>query len=194
MNRYVYRMAIALLCLTACLVILSVNPVFASENAQGWRPTYDLIMRWVNFLILAFLLFKLLKNPLKDYLSNTRDEIAIQIKRLEQEKEAATQRVNETLKEIEDSETRIEEIKERIIRQGENKKQELINDAELQTRIIMDDAKRKINYKILKAKNRLRDEMVDIAVDIAIQELPDHITGDDRQKFIDQYLDAATPE
>ena len=28
---------------------------FAAEKTNNWRPTYDLVMRWVNFGIIVFL-------------------------------------------------------------------------------------------------------------------------------------------
>ena len=54
--------------------------VLAAEGGGGWRPTYDIIMRWVNFGILAFIFFKFARRPLKNFLSDKKNEISLQIK------------------------------------------------------------------------------------------------------------------
>ena len=59
--------------------------VLAAEGGGGWRPTYDIIMKWVNFGILAFIFFKFARRPLKNFLSDKKNEISLQIKKLEDE-------------------------------------------------------------------------------------------------------------
>ena len=43
-------------CFVALCLHVAGGEVLAADG--NWRPVYDLVMRWVNFLILAFLLFK----------------------------------------------------------------------------------------------------------------------------------------
>ena len=39
----------------------------AAEAAGDWRPMYDLILRYVNFIILAFLIIKYARKPLVNF-------------------------------------------------------------------------------------------------------------------------------
>ena len=70
-------------------VLISSSPdALAAETTNGWRPIFDLVMRWVNFVIIAFVLVKFGRKPIKDFLSNRRQAIDRQIKKYEHQKDA----------------------------------------------------------------------------------------------------------
>ena len=46
------------------------DDTLAAESGGTWRSTYDLIMRWANFLILAFIIFKFGKKPLINFMKS----------------------------------------------------------------------------------------------------------------------------
>jgi F-type H+-transporting ATPase subunit b len=173
---------------TGTLVLILAAGAMAAEQTAEWRSTYDLVMRWVNFLILALVLVKFGRKPLKELLTGKKLEISIEIKKLEEAKAELDSRVRETRKELEDSAARFELLKERIIRMGQRRKQEIIDNAHQESRIILESAQRKIEGRILRAKNALRSDMVDAAIDLAIQRLPQHVTADDNRKWVDRYL------
>ena len=71
------------------MLISSSPDALATETTNDWRSTFDLVMRWVNFVIIAFVLVKFGRKPIKDFFSNRREKIDQQIKKYEQQKEAA---------------------------------------------------------------------------------------------------------
>jgi len=160
----------------------------AADQTGGWRPTYDLVMRWLNFVILALVLIKFARRPLIDFLTGKKEEIAHDIQRMEEEKEQAAQKVAEAHKKVEDSSIRFENLKERIIRQGEKRKQAIIDEAQRESKILLEGAKRKIDSQVLQAESTLRSEMIDMAVNVAIERLPGQLTEKDNQKLLDQFL------
>jgi len=177
-------------CISAALIlIIFLAPgALAADQTGGWRPTYDLIMRWLNFVILALVLIKFARRPLIDFLTGKKEEIAHDIQRMEEEKEQAARKVAEAHKKLEDSSIRFENLKERIIRQGENRKQAIITEAQRESKILLEGAKRKIDSQVLQAENTLRSEMIDMAVNLAIERLPGQVTEKDNQKLQDQFL------
>ena len=88
---------------------------------------------------------------------------------------------------------RMEMLKERIILQGKRQKQEIIENALAESRIMLKEAKRKIDDQILQAHNAFRVELVDMAVTLAVKKLPAEITSADHQEFFDQYLTGILP-
>jgi len=170
-------------------LVLSVQDVFAAEG--GWRPIYDVVMIWVNFGILAFLLIKFLRPPLRDFFETKKDEVAAEIRRIETEKENAVTRVDEARELLADHEKRLERIKTRILQEGQRAKEKIIEDAHEPSRIMMEEAKRRIDNRIYQASQELRGELIDAAIDIAAHRLPEEVTEDDNQKFIQNYLEAA---
>jgi F-type H+-transporting ATPase subunit b len=191
MNEAIKRLLTTILTGTFALVLAAgVGDVLAAETTADWRPTYDIVMRWVNFLILAFVLVKFGRKPLKEMLTGKKLEISIEIKKLEDAKAKLDAKVRETQQQLEDSSARFESIKERVIKMGERQKQEIIDNARQESQIILDSAQRKIEGRILRAKNTLRSDMVDAAVELAMQRLPEQVTAEDDRKWIEQYLNS----
>ncbi len=164
--------------------------VLAAETTEGWRPLFDLIMRWLNFVIIAVVLFKFGRKPIKDFLANRREEIDYQIKKYDQQKEAATEKVQEATKILNQSTDRFEQIKQRIIKDGETKKQQIIEKAQQESRMLLEGAQRKIQNQIIEARNLIRTELIDSAIGLAEKRLPDEITAADEQKLNQHYLDS----
>ena len=161
----------------------------AAETSDDWRPLFDLVMRWFNFAIIAFVLIKFGRKPIKDFLANRREEIDYQIKKYEQQKETAAEKVQEAMKILDESTDRFEQIKKRILKDGERKKQQIIEKAQGESRMLLEGAQRKIQNQIVEARNLIRSEIIDSAIALAEKRLPDEITAADEQKLIEHYMD-----
>ena len=55
------------------------NEALAAEETTSWRSVFDLVMRWLNFGIIAFVLVKYSKTPIKNFLLSRREEVALEI-------------------------------------------------------------------------------------------------------------------
>jgi F-type H+-transporting ATPase subunit b len=160
----------------------------AAEKGSSWRPTYDLILRWINFGIIVFLAVKYGKTPIMNFLRGQKEKLAQEIKRLEDKKQGITADIEETLKTIDESEVRFAELKERIVRQGEQKKDAIIQTSQTQSKTMIEDAKRRIDTHFIQAKNTFRAEMIDMAIDLAMERFPKEITAEDNEKLTVEYL------
>ena len=170
---------------------LSSFEALAADSANDWRPMFDLVMRWVNFLILAFLLIKFSRLPIKSFLAGKKEEVALEIEALESDKTQMLLKIDESRKQIENSKERLSQLKKTIIAQGEKNKLKIIKDAEQESKIILESAKQKIASRISEAREVIKLEMVDEAIALAMQMLPDKITDQDNQKFINAFLESA---
>ena len=167
---------------------------FAAEESSGWRSTYDQILLWINFGIIVFVLNKYAKTPLLNFLKGQKDKLAKEIKKLEDKKEDVAEKVKETQRALDESEVRFKDLKERIVQQGERKKQDIIESAKSQSRTMLEDANRKIDSYILSSKNVFKAELIDAAIELAMERLPKEITDEDNEQFIAQYLSSASTE
>ena len=170
---------------------LSAVDVWAAESAGDWRPMFDLIMRWVNFLILAFLLIKFSRAPIKKFLAGKKQEVADEIGELEAEKEEILRQIDESKTQLKNSQARLAELKERIIAQGERNKQRIIAEAEQESKLMLKSAQQKMDSRIIEARQKLKMELVDSAIALATDMLPEKITAEDNQKFIDAFISSA---
>ena len=168
------------------------HDALAAEKSSSWRPIYDLILRWINFGIIAFVIVKYGKTPIMNFLRGQKDKLAQEINRLENEKKDAKAKITETLKSVDESEVRFADLKDRIIQQGEKKKTEIIESAQNQSKMMLEDAKRRIDSHFLQAKNEFRAELIDRAIDMAMERLPREITHEDNDKFTRLFLDSTS--
>lgn len=179
---------VCVLCCSILFIHFAGVDAFASEGAESWRSTYDMVMKWINFFILAFIIVKFGKQPLLNFLNGKKDEIAEEIKILEERKNEVEAKSKETLALIEEGEEHIAKIKARIVEDGERKKQEIIENAQKQSSLMIDKAKKKIENQIMTEKAKFKSELIDSAIDLAMENLPKVITKEDNQGFLDNYF------
>jgi F-type H+-transporting ATPase subunit b len=129
-----------------------------------------------------------------NFLRGQKDTLAEEIHRLENEKQDAEAKIKETLRAVDESEVRFSELKDRIVQQGEKKKIEIIESAQNQSKMMLQDAKRRIDAHFLHAKNEFRAELIDKAMDMALERLPKEITPEDNDKFARLFLESALTE
>ncbi len=164
------------------------HEAYAAEKSSSWRPIYDLILRWINFGIIVFLIIKYGKTPIMNFLRGQKEKLAREIKRLEDKKEGIAANIKEAHKTIDESEVRFAKLKERIVRQGEKKKEAIIQSAQNQSKMMLEDGKRRIDTHFIQAKNKFRAEMIDRAIELAMERLTKEITAEDNDKLTTEYL------
>jgi F-type H+-transporting ATPase subunit b len=166
----------------------------SAETSGGWRPMYDEILLWFNFGILVFIFIRYAKTPLMNFLRGRKEKLKQEIESLEEEKGKAADKIKEIYEVLDESEDRFVAIKTRILEQGEKKKQTIIAAAQNQSKMMIEDANRRIQYYFVQAKDKLKAELIDAAIDMALERLPQEISDADNEKFVNEYLASAQPE
>lgn len=161
----------------------------AAEASGQWRSTYDTVMMWVNFFILVALLVKFLRKPLKKFLRDYRDGLARELERLEADKEKAEAAVRSFRETLDERKQKMELLHQRIVAQGEQERQELIEDARRQSALMLNNARSRAENRLREAGETLKGEMIDAAVAQAIAELPDHLAPEDKARWVDRFID-----
>jgi F-type H+-transporting ATPase subunit b len=182
------RQARLFLLVGVAVFFLSGGYGLAAEDATTWRATYDLVMMWVNFAILAFLIVKYGRKPLIDFLEGESRKTAEEVQRIEESKQQMDSRFQETAGSIDDSRERLNLLQERILRDGELRKQEIIESARHESQLLLERTRLKIDAQIAEAHLRLRSELVDRAVALALERLPAEITREEQLRLIDRFV------
>ena len=174
---------------TVVLCLLIPLGVLAEDGTADWRPTYDLVLRWVNFAILVFLIIRYARKPLINFFKEKSEDVKKEIRAVEQEKAEILAKVDDILKARDQSQEKLEKLQERIIAQGKAKKQRIIEGARQESKIMLESARRKIESQMKAAQADLRAEMIDHAIDMALKKLPGIINEEDNQKLYDRYIE-----
>lgn len=174
---------------TLVFILLFVVPTaFAGESGSGWRSTYDVIMLWVNFGILAFLLIKFLRVPIREFLGQQKRQLTEEIESLESQKAEVSAKIEAFQEQKENVRERLNQIQQRILDEGERRKLEIIREAEVHSRNMIEDSKRKMAFRIQKARAQFREELVDVAMGLAIKNIEKEFTEADDKQFVENYI------
>jgi F-type H+-transporting ATPase subunit b len=126
-----------------------------------------------------------------NFLKGQRYDLAREIDELNEQKSAAEARLKEIQKNLDDSNARFQAISERIIRQGERRQAEIIEDARRESKILLESARQKVNTRFLRARELLRAELVDTAIDAVLERLPQEVSEADSQRMVDDFMNKA---
>ncbi len=179
----------------AVLIIPTVFPlgnhvVLAAESSGFNRATYDIIMRWVNFLILAALLIKYGRGPIMNFLNGQKEQIKEEISQLEAKKKQVVEQIEEARILLKQRADRIEQIKQKIIADGTREKERIINQARRESQHLLESAGHKMEHQIRQARETVRAEMIDQAVALATKRLPELMTQADSENLVAKFIEA----
>lgn len=170
---------------------LTAGSGWAGEGGSTWRAAYDEVMLWLNFGILAFLLVKYGRGPLIAFLKGEAQRTAEEIERTENRKRQMDEKVLEMTAAAENRRERLQALKERLIQEGERKRREIIESARRDSRILLEQTQMGIEHQINDARQQLKAELIDRAVEAALERLPGVITADDQKKLVETFIQEA---
>jgi len=178
------------LCVTGLLVgfIMVALPAAVQAADAQWRPTYDVAMRWVNFIILVAVIVKYAREPIKDFLKLKKSDIVSELGELETEKARIISDIKVLKNKRAENRVHFQELKNRLIAQGETRKQQMVHQARQQSKIMLEESRRKMENRIIQAKAGLKMELLDLAIDQAMAKLPSVMNAGDTQQFLDDYM------
>jgi F-type H+-transporting ATPase subunit b len=168
--------------------LLVMVPGTAMADSPEWRPTYDLVMMYVNFLILATVIVKYGRTPIKNFLKQQKEDVASEIEILEAEKERVISEIRSAQTHSAEIRDRLEDMKSRLIAQGESKKEQIIEQAQQQSALMIEETRKKMENRIVQAQSELKMELADLAFEQAVQQLPQIMTDKDNQRLVDVYM------
>nr|WP_232364810.1 hypothetical protein [Desulfosalsimonas propionicica] len=145
-------------------------------------------MLYVNFLILAYLLYRYGRQPFLQFLQTQKLQVSESIHKVEGRKEKLLAQINETQSQMQESSERYEKLKQRIIEEGEQTRQQIIDDARQQSKTMLEREKKNASRRLADARKNFMSELVDTASNLARNRLPEEITENDQDKLIDFYV------
>lgn len=176
------------------MVVVLVPGIAAASGSGDWRETWDTVMAWVNFSILAGVIFKFGRAPIKKFLAGQRSDIAAELTTLEEEKNQCLAEIEDTKRHTDENRQRLAEMKDRLISQGEAQKAALIDQARSQAVQMIASVRTKMETRILQEKEKLKMELADMAFDAAAERLPGMITDTDNSAFVQTYMQEVEAE
>jgi F-type H+-transporting ATPase subunit b len=172
-------------------VLLAFGSVWASSgggHGDSGAKIKDLIWRTMNFVVLAGGLIFLARKPIAQGLRSRSQGIKDELEGLERQKQDAEKRLAEYKEKLSLLDKEVEKIVSGYIREGEEAKARIIEEAKVTADKLQEQAKKNIEYEFSKAKQQLRVEMAEQAVAMAEELIKKNIKQKDHKSLIDEYL------
>ena len=153
---------------------------------KGWVKTDT--FRVMNFTVLAVALILLLRKPLAKGLRSRIDGIKEQLTELEEKKKQAEQELTAYTEKIAQLDQEAEKIVAEYIRQGNEAKKRILQEAEAAADKLQEQAKRSIEHEFKRAKQELQTEVIEQALAKAEENIKSKISEKDQEQLVDEYL------
>jgi F-type H+-transporting ATPase subunit b len=173
-------------------ITLSVTLLYASTGGgegEGGMNWSGFAWRSFNFVILAGFLYWLLAGKAKDFFNGRQQEIKASLTEAEVAKDEAIRKFAEYDAKLTKATEEIQELVEMIRLQGLAEKERIVADARRNAAKIKDDARKRMDQELKKARNELRTEAVRLSVQMAEEILKKQITQADHVGLVENYID-----
>jgi len=179
----------ALTTMAFVLIAVTVWAAGGEEHVDTKAQLIDFAWRIANFAVLLFILYKLMWKKMKTFFAGRREGIKTSLEEAEVVKAEAEKKFKEYDIKLKKAEEEIQSISEMIKAQGEEEKKRIIADAERSAVKMKEDAKARMDQELKKARNELRLEASELAVQMAEDILKKKVTKEDHESMVREYLD-----
>ena len=180
-------MVVFMMLLFFCFMGVAMASSEQGGESKGWVATDT--YKVMNFSVLAIGLFFLLRKPTSQALNSRIKGIKDQLDELETKKKAAEKQLAEYNEKFSQLEQETQKLIEDYIRQGNEAKARIIDEAKKAAEKLEEQARRNIDHEFKQAKLELQQEILEKALQKSEEILKNKITAKDQEKLVDEYLD-----
>jgi F-type H+-transporting ATPase subunit b len=172
------------------LLLLIASPAWAAEDARGgglFWPTLNLV------LLLAVLIY-FARKPVLAFLSDRRNTISSNIESAAQLLAEAERRLAEWSRKAANLDQEAHSIREATRRAAEAERDRILADAQATAERIRQAAAAVAERELHHARETLRREAADLAVELAARILREHVNDGDRTRLVDEFIERIEQE
>ena len=186
------RLRFFLVCLLLVALVGGLALSAVAAEAQEGKSTFKNIWmnswRVLNFLILAFFLVKLLKEPLSRFFKESARVIREKLQGTEESYLEAERKLTEVEKQLELLDEEIQNLQQAVGVLGQKERDKIIASAEQTAEHLLEKARLEAAYAVEQAKSQLRREVIDGAVKTAEESVRKAINKTDQERLVNEYL------
>lgn len=187
-GRYVISLCVVVSVLFAFGTVWASSEGGGHAEEGGLNKTKDLILRIMNFALLAGAIFFLARKPVAQALESRRQGIKDHLDDLERQKQEAEKQLAEYKEKLGRLDAEVQKIVAEYVQMGEAAKAKIIEAAKASAEKLQEQAKKNIEHEFEKAKQQLKAEMAEQAVAMAEELIRKHIKDEDQERIVDEYL------
>ena len=178
--------------LVALLVVLLASPVLAAEGGghDGGLISLDksLIIQAINFLVLLFILWKLLYKPLVAKMDERTQAIKKSLEEAQAARAEAERQRQQHAAQIQAALAEAQQIRATAMKEAAEEQRRLVETARGEAAKLVAGAKAEMDQDIRRARQQLRQEVGDLAVQIAERLIKKSLRDEDHHRIIQEAL------
>jgi F-type H+-transporting ATPase subunit b len=169
-------------------------PAYASDQSADSLQSF--IWPAVNLVILLAVLVYFARKPLQAYFEKRRSDIAGELQSSADELATAESTYAKWQRRMIDLEGELDEIRATSRQRAEAERERIIEDARATAERVQRDATTAIELELRRAREILREEATQLAIELAGERLSREVTESDRDRLIDEFIGliASTPD
>jgi len=174
-------------------IFLLALPAYASDQPADGLQSF--IWPAVNLVILLAVLVYFARKPLRAYFDKRRSDIAGELQSSADELATAESTYAKWQRRMIDLDGELDEIRATSRQRAEAERERIIGDARATAERIRRDATAGIELELRRAREILREEATQLAIELAGERLSREVTEADRDRLIDEFIGriASTP-
>jgi F-type H+-transporting ATPase subunit b len=163
--------------------------VFGSGEEAEHTPLWkDYMWKIINFGVLVFILVKFAKKPLQDFLRKRTELIEKTLNEAKEAKEAALKALQKAEESLKTKDAEVMAIVAAAKKAGEQERDRIIEESGKLKEKILEQAKTNIEYELKHAKESIKAEAVELAMELAEKKLKDKLTKAEQERLLDESL------
>jgi len=176
--------------------LLLAYPVSAAAEGgheEGWG-FWDPVGRWFNLLLLAGVLFFLLRGRLKKFFVDRGATIREDIQKANEDYQKALAELHQAEERIRNLDDDLTKMRRQAQEEAEAERRRVLEQAERDAERVIESARREIEGLTRNARKELREYAAELAVGMAETEIRTQITRDDQKRAAERFvIELGTP-
>jgi F-type H+-transporting ATPase subunit b len=157
-----------------------------AEHAAPWWKDY--IWKIINFLLLFIILFKFAKKPMQNFFQKRTELIEKTLNEAKEAKAISLKALQEVETRLKAKDAEIAAILAAAKKSGEQEREGIIVESDRLKAKILAQAKTNIEYELKHAKEAIKAEAVELAMELAEKKLKEKMTKEDQEKLFEDSL------
>ena len=149
---------------------------------------WDFLVQFLAFVVMVILITVFAYKPIKKYIQKRKELLENEVKEAKKQNEEAKKNLLSSQKEIAETHEKASKIIESAIKEGNERKEEIINEASKQAETKIREADEIIEKNKEDARKDIKNELSNVAIDLSTKILEREINDDDNKKLIDDFV------
>lgn len=161
----------------------------ATAQAAEGGGVGDLVYPALNLLLLLIVLAFVARKPIRGYFSDRRLQIQGEIEEAARLRKEAEDRYTDWQKRMTGLDVELERIRSTARQRAEGERDRIIEAAQASAERIRHDAGVAVEHELRRAREQLREDAADLAVELADGMLREQLDDADRKRLLDEFID-----